>query len=69
MINIMKQVNEGNVRKFWVDKQLLYFGNHIYISKSSNIRKDLLNACYDLPWDSHLVTMNNDGIVGESILL
>lgn len=48
--SILKQVKEGNTRNFFLQDGLLFYGNQIYILKSSRLRRHLLNECHDSPW-------------------
>jgi hypothetical protein len=52
-LNIMNQVKEGKMRKFWMDNGFLYFGEHIYVPKSSNLHKGILRESHDSPWVGH----------------
>jgi hypothetical protein len=47
----MKYMKEGKPRKFWMDNVFLYFGDHIYVPKSSNLQKELLRECHASLWD------------------
>jgi hypothetical protein len=49
------EIGEGRkkTRKFWMDNGFLYFGDHIYVPKSSNLWKELLRECHDSPWGCH----------------
>jgi hypothetical protein len=36
-LNIMKQLKEGKMRKFWMDNGIFYFGDCIYVLEFSNL--------------------------------
>jgi len=51
--NIMKQIKEGKTRKFFLRDGFLFFGNRLYVPKSSRLRRHLLKECHDSPWAGH----------------
>ena len=53
MKNIVKQIKEGKTRKFFLRDGFLFFGNRLYVPKSSGLRRHLLKECHDSPWAGH----------------
>eukprot|EP00253_Pinus_taeda_P026665 PITA_26665 len=51
--NIVKQVKEGKTRRFFLREGFLFFGNRLYVPKSSGLRRHLLKECHDSPWAGH----------------
>ena len=39
-LNIMKYVKEEKTRNFWMYNGIFYFGDHIYVPKSSNLERN-----------------------------
>ena len=52
--NIVKQIKEGKTRKFFLRDGFFFFGNRLYVPKSSGLRRHLLKECHDLPWAGHV---------------
>jgi len=52
--NIVKQIKEGKTRKFFLRDGYLFFGNRLYVPKTSGLRRHLLKECHDSPWAGHL---------------
>jgi len=51
--NIVKQIKEGKTRKFFLRDGYLFFGNRLYVPKTSGLRRHLLKECHDSPWAGH----------------
>jgi len=51
--NIVKQIKEGKTQKFFLRDGFLFFGNQLYVPKSSRLRRHLLKECHDSPWAGH----------------
>jgi len=54
MKSIMKQLKEGNMRKFFVQDELLFYGDCLYTFNSLGLRRYLLKECHEYPWSGHL---------------
>lgn len=39
--------------KFFLRDGFLFFGNRLYVPKSSRLRRHLLKECHDSPWAHH----------------
>ena len=50
---ILKLLKEGKTRKFHLRNGFLFYGNKIYIPKSSGHRRHLFKECHDLAWAGH----------------
>ena len=51
---ILKLVEEGKTRQFWVEDGLLWAkGGRLYVPKSGNLRRTLLSECHDTLWAGH----------------
>ena len=50
----MKQIKEGKTRNFFLRDGFLFFGNRLYVPKSSGLRRHLLKEFHDSPWARHL---------------
>lgn len=51
--NIVKQLKEGKTQKFFLRDGFLFFGNRLYVPKSSGLKRHLLKECHDSPWAGH----------------
>lgn len=51
--NIVKQIKEGKTQNFFLRDGFLFFGNRLYVPKSSGLRRHLLKECHDSPWVDH----------------
>ena len=50
----MGQVQDGIMRRYWIEDGLLYFkGGRIVVPNQGRLRKDLMKEAHDSAWDGH----------------
>ncbi|XP_012837907.1 PREDICTED: uncharacterized protein LOC105958449 [Erythranthe guttata] len=51
---LIRLVNEGKTRQFWVEDGLLYTkGQRLFVPKWGSLRKELIKECHDTKWAGH----------------
>ena len=53
-VNLKQDVQDGVVRSYWIEDDLLYAkGNRLYVPSGGGLRQELLRETHDPQWASH----------------
>ncbi|KAA3465552.1 reverse transcriptase [Gossypium australe] len=52
--NLIELSNEGKMRRFWLERELLYtHGHRLYTPHYGKLRKKVMKECHDSRWAGH----------------